>query len=72
MNLSKKDFNINRGNITLEEQKKINKLIKESSSEFCKLEKRINSDNLIYEYKTLGRSLRDFRNYHNLIKLSKD
>ena len=48
------------------------KNVEERSSEFWNLEKRINSDNLIYTYKTEGRSLKDFRNYQNLIDLFKN
>ena len=48
--LIKKDFNIDRDSIPLEEQKKIfNKLVEENSSEFRNLEKIINPDNLIYK-----------------------
>ena len=35
------------------------------SPEFKNLEKRINLDNLIYNYKTEGRGLKDFKNYQN-------
>ena len=52
--------------------KKKKKNVEERSSEFWNLEKRINSDNLIYTYKTEGRSLKDFRNYQNLIDLFKN
>ena len=71
--LIKKDFNIDRDNISLEKQKKIfNELVEEISSEFKNLEKRINPHNLIYKYKTEGRSPNDFRNYQNPIELFKD
>ena len=72
MNLLKKDFNTNRDSIPLEAQRKIfNELVKKGSSEFWNLERKINPDNLIYKYKTEGRSPKDFRNYQNLIKLFK-
>ena len=59
--------------VELEEQKKIfNGLIKERSSEFMNLEKMINPDNLIYEYKTEEISPKSFRIYQNPIKLFKD
>ena len=61
--LIKKDFNIDRDSIPLEEQKKFNELVEERSSELRNLEKRINPDNLIYKYKTEGKSLKDCRNY---------
>ena len=63
--LIKKDFNIDKDNISLEEQKKkiFNNLITERFSDFWNLEKRTNSDNMIYKYKSEGRSPKDFRNY---------
>ena len=42
------------------------------SSEFKKIEKRVNSDNLIYKYKSKGKIQKDFRNYQNLIELFKN
>ena len=54
-------------------KKKIfNELIREKPSELYNLEKKINPDNLIYKYKTEGRSPKDFRNHQNRIKLFKD
>ena len=47
-------------------------LLKKKSSEFTNLEKKINSDNLIYKYKTKGISPKDFSNYQNPIELFKD
>ena len=41
-----------------------NELVKERSSEFRNLEKKINPDNLIYKYKTDGMSPKDFSGYH--------
>ena len=68
----KKDFNIDRDSIPIEVQKKwFNELVEERSSKFRSLERRINLDNLIYKYKTEGRSLKDFRNYQNPIELFK-
>ena len=59
--------------VELEEQKKIfNELIKERSSEFMNLEKMINPDNLIYEYRTEEISPNIFRIYQDPIKLFKD
>ena len=59
--------------VELEEQKKIfNEVIKERSSEFMNLEKMINPDNLIYEYKTEETSPKIFRIYQDPIKLFKD
>ena len=72
MNLAKRNFNISRYSITLEEQKKINKFVEEGSSGFWNLEKRINCDNLIHKYKTDGRNLKDVRNDQNLINLFKN
>ena len=42
------------------------------SSEFKKIEKRVNSDNLIYKYKSKRKIQKDFRNYQNLIELFKN
>ena len=47
-------------------------LLKKRSSEFTNLEKKINSDNLIYKYKTKGISPKDFSNYQNPTELFKD
>ena len=49
-----------------------NELNKEKPSEFLNLEKRINPNNLIYKYKTEGRSPKDLRNYQNPITLFKN
>ena len=62
--LIKKNFNINKDSIPLEEQRNMfNELVEERSSEFMNLEKRINPDNLIYMCKAEGISPKDFRNY---------
>ena len=72
--LTKKDFSINRDSIPLQEQKQTNKqkkfinLLKKGLLIFRILKKRINRDNLIYKYKTEGRSLKHFRDYKNLFK----
>ena len=64
---------MDKDSITLEEQKKtLNELVKERSSEFRDLEKRINRDNSIYKYKSEEISPKDFRNHQNLIKLFED
>ena len=42
------------------------------SSEFLNLEKRTDPDNLIYKYKTEGRSPKDLRNYQDLTELFKN
>ena len=69
----KKDFNIDRNSVLLEEQKNVlNELVEKRSSEFMNLEKEINSDNLIRKYKTKGIRLKDFSNYQNVIELFKD
>ena len=71
--LIKKNFNINKDSIPLEEQRNtFNELVEERSSEFMNLEKRINPDNLIYMYKAEGISPKDFRNYWDSIRLFKD
>ena len=49
-----------------------NELIRDRSSEFKNLGKRINTDNLIYKYKSEGRNPKNFRNYQTLIELLKD
>ena len=53
-------------------KKNIYELAQEGPYEFRDLEKRINPDNLIYNYKTESISLKDFRNYQNPIQLFKD
>ena len=51
-------------------KKKIfNKLVEEKSYEFQNLKEKINPNNLIYKYKTEGRSPKDFSNYQNLMNL---
>ena len=56
----------------MKNKKIFNELIKDSSSEFWNLEKKINPDNLIYKKETEERSLKNFKNYQNPIKLFKD
>ena len=53
----------------LENKTKINEIVEEKSYEFRNLKEKINPDNLIYKYKTEGRSLKDFSVYQNLIDL---
>ena len=56
-----------------EEQKNMfNELIIKKSSEFYNLEIRINSDNLVYKYKTEGRSLKNVNVYQNPIDFFKN
>ena len=67
--LIKKNFNIERDSILLEEQKKIfNKIVEERTSKFKNFEKRINHVNLTYNCKTEEASL---KNYQNLMQLFK-
>ena len=66
LKLIKKDFNIDSHSIPYEKNI-FNKLIRERSSEFHNLRKRINPDDLIYKYKTEGRRPKDFSVYQNLI-----
>ena len=55
----------------IKNKKIFNEFIRERSSEFHNLEKRIHPDNLINKYKT-ERSPKDFRNYQNPIDLFKN
>ena len=62
----RKDFNIDRDHIPIEEQKNIfNELVEERFSRLKGLEKRTNPDNLIYKHKTEEISPKGFRNYQN-------
>ena len=56
--LIKKDFNIDSDSVPLDEEK-FNRLVEEKSYEFQNLKEKINPNNLIYKYKTVGRSLKD-------------
>ena len=47
-------------------------LLSKRTSKFKNLEKKINPDNLIYNYKIEGRSSKDFRNYQNPVELFKN
>ena len=47
-------------------------LVEEKSSELKNLEERINPDNMIYKYKNEVKSPKYFRNYQNLIELTKN
>ena len=73
--LIKKDFNIDKDSIPLEEKKNIvddDVTVDERSSEFMNLGKRIHPDNLICKYKTEGISPKDFINYQDPKKLFKN
>ena len=63
---------IDRDSIPLEVQKIFNELVEERASGFKNLEKRINLDKLIYNYKTERRNPKDFRDYQNLRELFKN
>ena len=68
--LVKNVFNFDKDNIQFYEQwKMFNELVKEGSSEFMNFEKRINPDNLVYQYKTEGIPPKTFGNYQDSIKL---
>ena len=67
--LIKKKINIDRDSIPYDEQKIFNKLVEEKSYEFQNLKEKINPNNLIYKYKTEGRSSKDISDYQNLIDL---
>ena len=67
---SKKNFHINRDSIPLENQEQIfNELVEERASIFTDLKNKIDSANLIFKFKTERRSLKDFRDYQNLVAL---
>ena len=71
--LIKKDFNIDRDGVSLDEQKIIfNELVDDKSHEFQNLKNEINPINLAYKYRTKGRSPKYFGNYQDLRKLFKD
>ena len=65
----KNDFNIDRDSTPHDEQKIYMYLMNLLEKGF--LEKKVNSNNLIYNYKTEGMSPKDFINYQNLIDLFK-
>ena len=70
MKFFNKDSKIGRGSIPIEEpkKKKFNTLVEEKSYEFHNLKEKINPNNLIYKYKTEGRS--HFSRYQNQIDRS--
>ena len=69
----RKDFNIDRDSIPLEEQKKnLMSLLKKDLLDLRIYKKVINLDNLIYKYKTEAISPNDIRNYQTPIQLFKD
>ena len=70
MNLLKKILISTKIVYHLKNKKIFNELVKERFSEFRK--KKINSENLIYKYKTIGISPKYFSSYQNPIKLFKD
>ena len=47
-------------------------LLKKGLLNFGLQKKRINSDDLIYKYKTEGRSLKDLKNYQHVVELFTD
>ena len=67
--LIKKDFNIDRDSIPLEEQKRFNELPEEKSYQFQNLKDKNSPNNLIYKNKIEGTSPKVFSNYQNLIDL---
>ena len=50
-------------------KKIFNRLVEEKSYEFQNLKEKINPNNLIYKYKTQGRSPKEFIDYQNMIDL---
>ena len=67
----KNNFNIGKDGITLTKKKEMfNELAAKKSHEFQNLKGNINLNNLIYKYKTEGRSLiMKFSNYENWINI---
>ena len=63
--LIKKDFNIDSDSVPLDEEK-FNRLVEEKSYEFQNLKEKINPNNLIYKYKTVGRSPKDLSDFIDL------
>ena len=72
MNLLKRILILTEIVYHMKNKKIFNELIRKRLSEFHNLEKRINPNNLIYRYKTDGKSLKDFRNYQDSINLFKN
>ena len=67
--LVKKDFNIDKDGISLEEQRKYLMNLPKKMLWILEFFKKANPNSLIYKYKTKGRSQKDFSNYQNLIEL---
>ena len=72
MNLLKRILILTEIVYHMKNKKIFNELIRKRLSEFHNLEKRINPNNLIYRYKTDGKSTKDFRNYQDSINLFKN
>ena len=72
MNLLKRILILTEIVYHMKNKKIFNELIRKRLSEFDNLEKRINPNNLIYRYKTDGKSPKDFRNYQDSINLFKN
>ena len=72
MNLLKRILILTEIVYHMKNKKIFNELIRKRLSEFHNLEKRINPNNLIYRYKTDGKSPKDFRNYQDSINLFKN
>ena len=67
------DFNINRSGVPREKQKEIfNRLVKERALKFSDIKDEIDTNNLVYTYKTDGNEPKVFRNYQALLKLFED
>ena len=62
-----------RDGVPLEKEEKIfSKLLQEKAFEFNNLNDKINSNELTYQFKTEGRSLKDSRDYQNPTELFKN
>ena len=72
MNLLKRILILTEIVYHMKNKKIFNELIRKRLSEFHNLEKRINPNNLIYRYKTGGKSPKDLRNYQDSINLFKN
>ena len=71
--IRRNNFNIDRDDEPLEKQGEIlRKLLEEKDFEFNNLGDKINSNDLIYEFQTEERSLKDFKDYKNPIELLKN
>ena len=71
--LVKNDFNIDRSDVVHEKQKEIfNDLVKERALEFSDIKDKIDSNNLVYTFKTVGKEPKDFRKFKTPLKLFED